>query len=72
MESTTIPKRMFLPGKLCFASEAHSTCPTIPPPVIMIVFNMYLENGTQELFISTNRSEKFSSVGFLTKILGGN
>lgn len=63
---------MFLPGKLCFASgyaasEAHSTCPTIPPPVIMIVFNMYLENGTQELFISTNRSEKFSSVGFLTK-----
>ena len=33
---------------------------------------MYLENGTQELFINTNRSEKFSSVGFLTKIFGGN
>ena len=32
---------------------------------------MYLEKGTQESFIKTNRSEKFSIVGFFTKMRGG-
>ena len=77
MESTTIWNRMFFPGKLCFARgyaarDAMITWPTIPPPVMIMVFRIYLEKGTQESFISVNKSEKFSRVGFLTKILGGN
>ena len=35
---------------------------------MIIVFNMYLENGTHESFIKINKSEKFSSVGFRTAI----
>ena len=39
---------------------------------MMMVLRIYLEKGIQESFISTNRSEKFSSVGLRTNILGGN
>lgn len=44
---------------------------TVPAPVMMIVFNMYLENGTHESLMTVNRSVKFSNVGFRTKIFGG-
>ena len=57
--------------KLAFGKEVSRISQGLWKVMIM-VFRIYLEKGTQESFISVNKSEKFSRVGFLTKILGGN
>ncbi|MNH46065.1 hypothetical protein D3C79_1086980 [compost metagenome] len=53
------------------AADAKTIWPKVPAAVINTVLKIYLENGTQELFMTWNRSPKFSNVGFLTNSVGG-
>jgi len=48
------------------------TVPTTVTTDVNKLLKIYLENGTVELLRTSNKSEKFFNVGFLTKYLGGN
>lgn len=51
--------------------EETITLPAVPTTAIKTVLKMYRDMGMSELFISTERSEKLSSVGWVTKKRGG-
>jgi hypothetical protein len=70
-EVCTVLNINFPPGNLIFASvyaakEAINRCPNVPITEVNTVLNIYLEKGTQDIFISENSDEKFSNVGFCT------
>ena len=66
-------RRFFKPKeKKLNRSMAGNTLLFVLMAICGVAMVLPLEKGTQESFISVNKSEKFSRVGFLTKILGGN
>ena len=69
-------KNVFEPGNSYFAitkapMDAIIRCPAVPTTVINTVLNMYLEKGTHDFPMVTNKSEKLSSVGFKAHTVGG-
>ena len=70
-EVLTVLNIPFPPGNLIFAiayaaKEEKNRLPVVPITDTNTVLKMYLEKGTQEVFIKTNKSVKLESVGFTT------
>jgi hypothetical protein len=51
--------------------EPSRTVPRVPSPVIIVVLNTYLVNGTLKLSTMVARSRKLFRVGFSTVSFGG-